>query len=362
MMDPGYGAIAPPINLSTTFERSAGGSYRSGFEYSRDDNPNRRDLERALTALEDGADAAAFASGAAAAMTLFQALRPGDSILVSDDCYWGVRQMLDCIFVPWGLNVRYVDTSVAGELERAAEHGARLIFVETPSNPQLKITDIRVTAQIAGACGAILACDNTAATPVLQRPLDLGADIVVHSTTKYISGHHDAMGGALVTRMQDDLWDAVRFAQKNCGCVPSPFAAWLTTRALPSLPYRVRAQSDAALFLARELNGHPDVELVLHPWLPGHPNSDVARLQMQGGGALFSILVRGDAQRALDVAARVLVFKRATSFGGPESLIEHRASVEAHGTKTPQNLLRLAIGLEDRQALLDDLLQALEGA
>jgi len=359
-MDPAYGDIALPIHLSTTFERDADGRYSRGYEYSRDDNPNRHELESALTALEGGADAAAFASGSAAAMTLFQALRPGDRVIVSEDCYWGVRQMLDRIFVPWGLDVTYADTSSAEELARSAQSGARLIFIETPSNPQLKITDIRKAARIAKTCGAVLACDNTAATPVLQRPLDLGADISIHSTTKYISGHHDAMGGALVTRRQSELWKAIRFAQKYCGCIPSPFASWLTVRAMPSLRQRMLAQSETARKLAQELSRHSGVQAVLHPFLPSHEGHAVAQAQMRAGGALFSFLVAGNEQRAMRVAANVRVFKRATSFGGPESLIEHRASVEAPGTKTPPNLLRLAIGLEEPQTLIDDLVQALD--
>jgi cystathionine gamma-synthase len=244
--------------------------------------------------------------------------------------------------------------------DAAAESDTRLIFIETPSNPQLRITGIPHAVRVAKDAGAMLACDNTAATPVLQRPLELGADIVVHSTTKYISGHHDAMGGALVTRDNAGIWSEIRFAQKQCGCIPSPFASWLTLRALPSLAHRVGAQSETALKLAEELSRHKGVQAVLHPWLPAHPGHETARAQMSGGGALFSILVDGDAERAMRVAAHVRVFKRATSFGGPESLIEHRASVEAPGTKTPANLLRLAIGLEDSQALLDDLVQALE--
>lgn len=357
-----YGAIAAPITLSTTFERAADGTFPQGFEYARDDNPNRRALETELAALEGGEDAAAFASGSAAAMTLFQVLRPGDEVIVSDDAYFGVREMLREFFEPWGLRLRFVDTSEASQIEAAAGPKTRLIFIETPSNPQLRISDIRATAHIARTCGAILAVDNTAATPVLQRPLDLGADVVVHSTTKYISGHHDAMGGAIVTRKRDELWSAIRRAQKLCGCIPSPFASWLTARALPSLAHRVRYQSESALNVALELSRHPAVERVLHPWLPEHPGSDVARTQMSAGGALFSILVKGDADRAIAVAANVKVFRRATSFGGPDSLIEHRASVEAPASKTPANLLRLAIGLEQTQSLIDDLVGALKAA
>lgn len=359
-IDSWYGAIAAPISLSTTFERAEDGTYPRGYEYARDDNPNRRALEVALAELEGGEDAAAFASGSAAAMTLFQVLRPGDEAIVSDDCYFGVREMLNHFFVPWGLGVRFVDTSDTQQLEAAAGPNTRLIFLETPSNPQLRISDIRGAARIAQRCGAVLAVDNTAATPILQRPLDLGADVVIHSTTKYISGHHDAMGGALVTRTREGLWSAIRRAQKLCGCIPSPFASWLTARALPSLAHRVRYQSESALKIAQELSRHPSVERVLHPWLPAHPGCDVARAQMSAGGALFSILVKGDANRAMGVAAHVKVFTRATSFGGPESLIEHRASIEAPGTKTPPNLLRLAIGLEETQLLIDDLDRALK--
>jgi cystathionine gamma-synthase len=355
----GSGAIAEPLYLSTTFERAGDGTYPYGYEYARDDNPNRRSLEHALAQLEGGEDGAAFASGSAAAMALFQALRPGDRVVVSDDCYFGVRQMLDRIFVPWGLNAQYVDSSQPEQLAAAVDSTTRLIFIETPSNPQLKISDIREAARIAKKHGAILACDNTAATPVLQRPLDLGADVVVHSTTKYMSGHHDAMGGALVTRSRDPFWNAIRFIQKHCGCIPSPFACWITARALPSLPHRVRAQNASALRIAQELASHQSVERILHPGLPSHPGYAVALNQMSGAGALFSILVNGDAERAMRVAANVRVFKRATSFGGPESLIEHRASVEGPGTKTPPNLLRLAIGLEDPQLLIDDLDRAL---
>lgn len=354
--------VSPPISLSTTFERAPDGTFPHGYEYSRDDNPNRRALEAAIAELEGGEDAAAFASGSAAAMTLFQVLRPGDEVIVSDDCYFGVRSMLAQFFVPWGLRVRSVDTSDTVQLESAAGANTRLIFVETPSNPQLRISDIAAAARVAERCGAVLAVDNTAATPILQRPFELGANIVVHSTTKYMSGHHDAMGGALVTRVRNELWSAIRLAQKLCGAIPSPFASWLTARALPSLAQRVRYQSESALNLALALSRHPSVEQVLHPWLPAHPGSEVAHAQMSGAGALFSILVKGDADRAMRVAANVKVFTRATSFGGPESLIEHRASIEGPDTKTPPNLLRLAIGLEETQLLIDDLDCALKAA
>ena len=357
-----YGALGMPITLATTFERAADGSYPGGFEYARVDNPNRRALEMALASLEGGEDAAAFASGSAAVMTLFQTLRPGDEAIVSHDCFIGVREMLSTLFVPWGLRVKLVDTTDVDQLEASTGPDTRLIFVETPSNPMLTITDIRAAARTAKRCGAVLAVDNTAATPILQRPFDLGADIIVHSTTKYISGSHDAMGGAIVTRQSDLLWKQIRQLQRLCGSVPSPFASWLTMRALPSLPHRVLYQSNSALKLAQELSRHPGVERVYHPWSKDNPGEEVARRQMSGGGSLFSFLVKGDADTAMRVAAHTKVFTRATSFGGQESLIEHRASIEGPATKTPQNLLRLSIGLEDTQSLIDDLTQALKAS
>ncbi len=246
MSDKAFGALSPPLYLSTTFERSADGSYPLGFEYSRDDNPNRRDFERSMSETEGGVDAAAFASGSAAIMTLFQALCPGDRVVVSQDCYYGVRQMLERVFVPWGLRVDLVDTTQPSAVERAFESPAKLIFLETPSNPLIRISDLMPITQLAHSHGAIVVCDNTIATPELQRPFEHGVDVVVHSTTKYCSGHHDAMGGVLVTRKRSAYWESIRFLQKLCGCVPSPFAAWLTSRDLTTLPLRVRAQGETA--------------------------------------------------------------------------------------------------------------------
>lgn len=225
--------VAESIVLSTTFERSPDGSYPEGFEYSRDDNPNRRQFERALAAMEHGFDAAAFASGSAASMTLFQALSPGDRVVVSDDCYAGVRHMLDEIFRRWGLEIDYVDTANSIALRKALETPAALIFIETPGNPRMSITDLALATQCAKSAGALVACDNTVATPCLQNPIDLGCDFVVHSTTKYLSGGDDAMGGAIVTAADGEIWKRIRLAQKECGCIPSPFASWLTSRAMP---------------------------------------------------------------------------------------------------------------------------------
>ena len=358
-------AVAPPIHLSTTFERDEAGEYSGGFNYSRDDNPNRRMLEHALAELEGGAEAAAFASGSAAAMTLFQALRPGDHVVVADDSYYSIRVMLAEVFVPWGLAVTFADCSDLAALRGAMRPQTRLVFIETPSNPLMRITDIAGAAEIVHAAGALLACDNTLPTPVLQQPLAHGADIVVQSTTKYIAGHHDAMGGALTLRQaQGDIgvgafWQRVRVLQRLCGAIPSPFASWLTLRGISSLVQRVRWQNESALEIARFLAQHAAVREVLHPGLPTHPAHALAAKQSDGIGGLFSFRVNGGRDAALNVAARVRHFRRATSFGGPDSLIEHRASVEGPATPTPDDLLRLAIGLEDRAELIADLDQAL---
>ncbi len=355
-------AIAPPIYLSTTFERDAAGEYSGGFEYARESNPNRASLEAALAQLEDGADAAAFASGSAATMALFLALRPGDHAVVARDAYWGVRVMLDEIFVPWGLAVSYADCTELAEIAAAIRPTTRLLFVESPSNPLLGITDIAGAAALAHEAGAVLACDNTLPTPVLQQPLAHGADLVVHATTKALSGSHDAMGGAIVTARADAYWAALRLQQKACGNIPSPFASWLTLRGIGSLVQRVRWQNDSALAIANFLATHREVREVLHPGLPSHPGYDVAARQMAGAGGLFSVRVAGGRDAALAVAARVTRFRRATSFGGAESLIEHRASVEGPKSSAPDDLLRLAIGLEDPADLIEDLDRALTGS
>jgi cystathionine gamma-synthase len=358
----GERSVAPPLYLSTTFERDAEGEYSGGYVYSRDDNPNRRMLESALAELEGGADAAAFASGSAAAMTVFQALRPGDHVVAAEDSYYSIRRMLGEVFVPWGLTVTYADCSDLQALEAAMRSETRLVFIETPSNPLMRITDIRAAAELAHAAGAILFCDNTLPTPVFQRPLALGADLVMHATTKYIAGNHDAMGGAVITARDGELWQRIRTQQKLCGAIPSPFASWLTLRGIGSLVQRMQWHEQSALSVARFLVSHPGVSDVLHPGLPSHAGHDIGRRQMSGTGGLFSMRVRGGADAALSVAARLRLFHRATSFGGPESLVEHRASVEGSASKTPDDLLRLAIGLEDPADLIADLASALGGS
>jgi cystathionine gamma-synthase len=359
-VDEETGAVATPINLSTTFERQPDGTYPKGFEYSRDGNPNRNHLETCISSLEEGAAAAAFASGSAAAMAVFQALSPGDHIVAPDDLYYGVRQMLNNQFAPWGIEVSFVDMTQTKALEVALRPGTRLVFAETPSNPLIRITDIRKVSAIAHQAGAYFVCDNTMATPVLQQPLDLGADFVIHSATKYLGGHSDVMCGLVVTRQDNELFQKIRTVQKIGGAIPSPFTCWLTLRGIQTLPYRMRAHSENAMKIAEFLNDHPGVESVSYPGLKLHPGHQVALEQMSQFGGMMSVLVKGERAEAMAVAARVKVFTRATSFGGPHSLIEHRASIEGPRTRTPENLLRLSIGLEHPDDLINDLAQALQ--
>ncbi len=358
-VDPVTGAITPPIHLSTTFERAEDGSYPGGFSYGRENNPNRSDLEAALTQLEGGFSAILFASGSAAAMALFQALQPGDHVIAPVDLYYGIRVMLTNIMAVWGLQTSFVDMTDSEQVLAAVRPNTRLILIETPSNPQIKLTDIREMAQIAHAAGAFLACDNTFATPLYQRPLELDADLVIHATTKYLSGHHDVMGGVVIAREETPLFERMRMIRHIGGAIPSPFESWLTLRGLQSLAWRMRGHSENALRLAQFLEAHPRIERVLYPGLPSHPQHTLAVQQMRDFGGMMSILVKGSQQEALRTAANVQLFTRATSFGSPHSLIEHRASIEALGSTTPGNLLRLSVGLEHIDDLIADLDQAL---
>ena len=358
-VDSATGAVTPPIYLSSTFERQPDGGYPTGFEYSRDGNPNRNALEQCVSALEDGQEAAAFSSGSVATMTIFQALSQGDHVIAPDDLYFGIRQLLRDTFVPWGLEVSFVDMTDVSQTRKAVRRNTRLVLAETPSNPQIKVTDIRKTSEIAHDAGAYFVCDNTMATPVLQRPLDLGADLVVHATTKYLSGHDDVTGGIIVAKQVIELFQKIRKLQKVGGAIPSPFECWLTLRGINTLPYRMRAHCDNALKVAEFLNNHPAIEKVLYPGLSNDAGHSTASQQMSLFGGMMSVLVNGGRDNAVGIAAKVRILTRATSFGGPHSLIEHRASIEGPGTKTPDNLLRLAIGIENVDDLIADLAQAL---
>ena len=358
-VDPATGAVTTPIHLSTTFERDPDGSYPRGHLYARNGNPTRASLEECLRDLEGGAAAAAFASASAATAAVFTALAPGDHVVAPTDAYHGTLRLLRETFAEWGLVTSFVDMTDAGAVERALRPETRLVWMETPSNPLWKIVDVERVAGIARAAGARSLCDNTVATPVLQRPLALGVDLVLHATTKYLGGHGDVTGGIVVTRAEDELFARVRRAQVTGGGVPSPFDCWLVLRGIQSLPWRVRAHAANALRVATFLAGHPAVETVHYPGLATHPAHDVARRQMSAFGGMLSFQVRAGRDAAMAAAAKLRLFTRATSFGSTESLIEHRASIEGPGSRTPENLLRASIGLEHADDLIEDLAQAL---
>lgn len=357
--DAATGAVTAPIHLSTIFERDADGEYSRGYSYVRKNNPTRSALETALTALEGGAAAAAFASGSAATTALLQTLSRGDHVIAPKDAYYGTRVILNDCLLPWGLDVSYVDITDVAEVRAAVRDATRMLWVESPSNPMLKVADITALARVAHEAGAVCACDNTLATPILSRPLENGADFVVHATTKYLGGHSDLLGGIVIAGEAGPRFERVRHLQHALGAVPSPFDCWLLMRGLRTLPYRMRAHCENAMRVASYLAVHDAVESVHYPGLAGDTGHALAARQMSGFSGLLSFQVRGGAQRALAVAARCRVFTRATSFGGAESLIEHRASIEGPGTSTPENLLRVSVGLEHPDDLIEDLGQAL---
>jgi len=359
--DPATGAVMSPIVLSTTFERAADGSFPSGYVYTRSENPNRAALETCLARLEGGDAAAAFASGQAATHAVLQSLATGDHVLLPADSYWATRGLAMDVLARWGLAYSVVDMT---DLDQVAAHlrpTTRLIWVETPSNPLLRITDIAAVADLARTVGARLVVDNTWPSPLGQQPLALGADLVMHSTTKYLGGHSDILGGAVITRTKDEFWAALTKVQVTGGATPSPFDCWLLLRSISTLPYRVRAHSANAQAVAEFLHDRPQVEAVHYPGLPDHPGHAVAARQMSLFGGMLSVQIRGAAAAAMAVAGRVQLFTRATSLGSVESLIEHRASIEGPHTATPQNLLRVSVGLEHPDDLTADLAQALEG-
>jgi len=360
-IDSATGAVTLPINLSTTFERHPSGEYPLGFSYSREANPTRQSLEECLATIEGGKEALAFSSGLAVATALIQGLEPGDHIIATDDVYYGLRQVIGGVFAKWPLEISYVDMTDLAAVRAALRPATRLVLLESPSNPMMKISDLAALARLAREANAISVCDGTFTTPVLQRPLDLGVDMVWHSSTKYISGHSDMTGGALITRYDNYLFERARKSLIFGGATPSPFDCWLALRGVSTLPWRMRAHCENAQAVAQFLQRHPAVERLNYPGLQDHPGHEIAGRQMAGWGGMLSFQVRGGREAAVTVAARVRLFIRATSLGGPHSLIEHRASIEGRDTKTPQNLLRASIGLEHPDDLIADLRQALSG-
>jgi cystathionine gamma-synthase len=357
-IDPATGAVAAPIHLSTTYQRAEDGSFPSGFNYSRSDNPNRATLEEALAALEGGAGAAAFASGMAAAMSIFQALTPNDHVIAPVEAYHGVLRLLRDLFAPWQLAIDFVDMTDLDAVKKAVREKTKLVWAETPSNPTLKLTDLAAVAEIAHGANALFACDNTW-SPIIQRPFELGADLVMHSTTKYFGGHSDVLGGAVIARREDEFFQRLREVQTVGGAVPAPFDCWLVHRGMQTLPWRIRAHSENAGRVALFLESHPKVARVHYPGLASHPQHALARRQMSLFGGMVSFETKGDRATAMALPNHTRISTRATSLGGVESLIEHRQSIEGPDTLTPETLLRLSIGLEHADDLIADLERAL---
>lgn len=353
------GEVAPAVHLSTTFERDVDGEFSRGYSYVRPDNPGRRALEQCIAALEGGADATAYASGSAASLAVFSLLRPGDHVIAPIEAYHGTAKQLRDIIGPMDVRYSFIDMTQVEAVRAALTENTRLVWIETPSNPMLNLSDVETLAELAHGRGALVCCDNTFATPVWQKPFELGADLVMHSSTKYFGGHSDVMGGAVVVRDRGGLSEKLRDYQATAGSVPSPFDCWLVRRSLTTLSCRVHAQTHTAARLAQFLHRHRRVERVFYPGLESHPGHDIARKQMSGFGAMLSFCVRGGRDEAFAVAAKTQLFTRATSLGGVESLIEHRASVEGPHTVTPENLLRVSAGLEHADDLIADLDQAL---
>ena len=353
-------AVTSSIQLSTTFHYEPTGEHPAGWLYSRENNPNRKHLEGLLSQLEHGVDAAAFGSGSAAAHAVFLSLSPGDHVIVNNDAYAGTRSMLKNVFIPWGLDVSFVDLTNSVNLLSSIKKNTRLVWSESPTNPQLNIVDLHALVDICSKHGIRTAIDNTFATPCLQNPLLIGADVVMHSTTKYLGGHSDVTGGILVTKERNEWWEKIRYIQHVVGSVPSPFDCWLITRGIRSLAPRMKQHVDNARAIAEFLSTHPMVERVLYPGLKSHPGHDIATRQMRGPGAIVSFLVKGGKEDAIRVARSVKVFTHATSLGGTESLLEHRQSVEGPDSPTPANLIRLSVGLEEAGDLIKDLMEALE--
>ena len=353
------GAISPPIHLSTTFERDENGAPLHGYSYVRDGNPTQARLEEALAIIDSAAAALFFASGMAAGASILQALPRGSHVLLPDDCYYGYRLLAQDFFEQWGLAWDAVAMEDPHAVRSAMRDTTRLVWAESPSNPLMKVVDLTALAALAHEGGALLVPDGTFATPALQRQIELGADVVLHSTTKYMGGHSDVQGGSLAFRERGGLFERIEHVRELVGGVASPFNAWLVLRGLRTLSARVRVASETAILLARYLAAHPRVEKVFYPGLDSHPGHAVAARQMSAFGGMLSFLVRGGRAEALAVAAKTRLFVRATSLGGVESLIEHRNSSEGPGSRTAENLLRVSVGLEHAQDLVDDLAHAL---
>lgn len=351
--------IVPGIELSTIYEHRAQGHQSGDLKYTRAANPNRIQLEQVLAQLEGGKAAAAFSSGVAAISAVFQSLGSGSHVIVPDDVYFGTRKLVWEFAQAWGQQVEFVDMTNPELVEASIKPNTRLIWVETPSNPRLLITDVAAMAEIARKANTLLAVDNTWPTPFNMQPLSLGADIVVHSTTKYLGGHSDILGGAVIVKENNEQFNRIKTIQVTLGAVPSPFDCWLLARSIRSFPYRMRAHNENAVKIAAFLNHHPKVKTVYFPGLETHPGHAIAKTQMRGFGGMISFLVEGGAEAAIKIAASTKLIKAATSLGGIETIWEHRKSSEGPESPTPDNLIRLSVGLEHPDDLIADIDQAL---
>ena len=363
-IDPVTKAVVPPIHMASTYQRDEDNGFRSGRIYARADNPTFDQVEATLAALEGGPKALVFSSGMSAASACFLALAPGDHVVAPKVMYWSLRNWLAGFATHWGLKVEFVDADKLDAIKAAVKPGAtKLVWLETPANPTWAVTDIAAAAEIAHKAGALLAVDSTVATPVLTRPIELGADLVMHSATKYLNGHSDIIAGALVGARDDAHWAKLRAIRAQLGTILGQTEAWLLMRGMRTLFPRVQWACRSAQALAEKFAAHPMVSEVLYPGLPSFAGHAAAKTQMKGGfGGMLSVRVKGGERAAIATAARVELWKRATSLGGVESLIEHRASIEGPGTPCPADLLRLSVGVEDTGDLYADLDQALRRA
>lgn len=357
-LDDQIGSVMSPIHLSTTFERDEAGNLGGkGYVYTRWDNPNRHQLEAKLALLEGGEEAFALPSGMSAAMVLAQSvMEPDTHMIIPDDCYHGIAHLVKSVLPKWKITCTEADMSDLAAVEKAIQKNTRLIIVETPSNPMLKITDIAAVCKIAKPKGILVGCDNTWTTPLIQRPIELGADLVFHSSTKFFGGHSDVLGGCIIINKKNDMAARIREYQIIGGSVPSPFDCWLLNRSLSTLSLRLERQIKNAGAIAVFLKNQPRVEQVYYPGFPDHPGHEIAKKQMNGQfGSMISIGIKGGEQQAIAFASSMKLFKHATSLGGVESLIEHRRSAEGNNPRSPANLLRLSIGIEYIDDLIDDL-------
>jgi cystathionine gamma-synthase len=353
------GAVASPLHLSTTFKHGPAGERVAGYEYQREANPTQDRLEVCLAALESGERALVYASGMAAMHGILESLPNDAHLIIPNDCYTGLRSLCAEFLPQRGITATAVDMAKLEDVRAALRSNTALIWAETPSNPMLAVADIAALAEIAHQHDALLACDNTFATPALQQPLTLGADVVMHSTTKYFGGHSDVMGGALVFAKADALFDAVAHRRHITGNIASPFNSWLILRGARSMPARMAWHCRNAMLVAEFLASQPEIEAVNYPGLASHPGHEIAKKQMRDFGGMLSVQFKGGRDAALQFASRVKLFTNATSLGGVESLMEHRASTEGDKPTSPQNLIRISVGLEHPEDLIEDLRQAL---